>query len=105
MQTVHKLLCYIANIIFSEFEITTTQCIVTKIHAPPWRLKGEHVGFMTWWLRARSPVEANFLSSISSPLTSAEARERSSQWLWKESCVSTGVIKPGNTCASPTAMI
>ena len=25
--------------------------------------------------------------------------------LRKESCVSTGVRKPGNTCASPTAMI
>ena len=23
----------------------------------------------------------------------------------KKSCVNTGVIKPGNTCASPTAMI
>ena len=40
-----------------------------------------------------------------SPLTSAEACEKSSQWLWKESCVSTGVRRPGNACASPTAMI
>ena len=42
---------------------------------------------------------------VFSPLTSAEACEKSSLWLWKESCVSTGVRKPGNTCASPTAMI
>ena len=32
-------------------------------------------------------------------------REKSSRWLWNESCVSTGLKKPGNTCASPTAMI
>ena len=37
--------------------------------------------------------------------TSVEACEKSSRWLWKESCVSTGVRKPGNTCTSPTAMI
>ena len=29
---------------------------------------------------------------------------KSSLWLWKESCFSTGVRKPGNTCASPTAI-
>ena len=41
------------------------------------------------------------------PLTSAEACEKGSQWLWNESCVSAGVRKPalGNTCASPTAMM
>ena len=39
------------------------------------------------------------------PLTSAEACEKSSRWLWKESYVSTGVRKPGNTCASPTTII
>ena len=32
-----------------------------------------------------------------SPLTSAEACEKSIRWLWKGSCVSTGVRKPGNT--------
>ena len=37
-----------------------------------------------WWLRVRSPVEATFLSGVFSPLTSAEAREKSSRWLWKE---------------------
>ena len=42
---------------------------------------------------------------LQKPLTSAEASEKSSRWLWKESCASTGVRKPGNTCASPTAMI
>ena len=31
------------------------------------------------------------------PLASAEACEKSSWWLWKVSCVSTGVRKPGNT--------
>ena len=37
-------------------------------------------------------VVANFLSSVCSSLTS-EACEKSSQWLWKESCVITGVRK------------
>ena len=44
------------------------------------------------------------MKSVFSPLTS-EVCEKSSRWLWKESCLSTGVRKPGNTCASPTAMI
>ena len=60
---------------------------------------------MTWWLSVRDPIEANFLSGVFLPLTCAEACEKSSRWLWKESCVRTGVRKPGNTCASPTAMI
>ena len=51
---------------------------------PPGWLSGERVGLMTWWLRVRSPVEATFLSGVFSPLTSAEACGKSSQWLWKE---------------------
>ena len=73
--------------------------------APPGWLIGECVGSMTWWLRVRDPVESKFLCSVFSPLTSAEACEKSSQWPWKEICVSTGVRKPGNIYASPTAMI
>ena len=73
-------------------------------HPPGW-LSGERVGLMTWWLWVRSQVEATFLSGVFSPLTSAEACEKSSRWLWKKSSVSTGVRKPGNTYASPTAMI
>ena len=42
-------------------------------------------------------VVAKFLSGIFSPLTSAEACEKSSRWLWKRTCVSTGMRKPGNT--------
>ena len=53
----------------------------------------------------RSWVEGKFFSSVFLPLTTTEACEKSSWWLWKESCVSTGVRKPGNTRASPTAMI
>ena len=52
--------------------------------ALPGRLSGERVGLTIWWLWVRSPVEANFLSSVFSPLSSAEACEKSSQWLWKE---------------------
>ena len=54
------------------------------ISAQPGWLSGERVGLMTWWLRVRSPVEATFLSGVFSPLTSAEACEKSSRWLWKE---------------------
>ena len=39
---------------------------------------------MTRWLRVPSPVEATFLSGVFSSLTSAEACEESSGWLWKE---------------------
>ena len=47
-----------------------------------------------------------FFPGVFSPLTSAEACDKSSRWLWeKKSCVSTGLRKPGNTFASPTAMI
>ena len=42
---------------------------------------------------------------VFSPLTSAKACAKSSRWLWKESCVSTGMKKPGNTCVSQTALI
>ena len=36
---------------------------------------------------------------------SAEACEKSSRWLWKESCVTAGVRKLVHTCTSPTPMI
>ena len=60
---------------------------------------------VTWWLLVQDPVEAKFLSGVFSSLTSAEACEKTSWWLWNEINVSTGVRNPGNTCASPTAMI
>ena len=66
------------------------------------RMLGE---YCPWWLWIRDPVEAKFLSGVFSPLTSAEACEKCSRWLWKESCVSNGVGQPGNTCVSPTAII
>ena len=50
-------------------------------------------------------VEANFLSGVFPLLTSAEACKKSSRWLLNESCISAGVGKPVNTCASPTTMI
>ena len=91
----HKVYCH-------EYVI----CLAFKLAiAPPWWLSGERVGLMTWCLCVRYPIKANFLFSVFSPLTSAEACEKSSRWLWKESCDSTGVRKPRNTCASPTAMI
>ena len=49
-------------------------------------------------------IEAKFISGVFLPLTSAEASEKSGQWLWKEICISTGVRKPGNTCATTLAV-
>ena len=80
--------------------------IFSSANASPGWLSGERVGLMTRWMCVRSPGEATFLSGVFSPLTSAEACEKSSRWLWKEqSCVSTGVRKLGNTCVSLTTMI
>ena len=45
------------------------------------------------------------LFGVFSPLTSAEACEKSSWWFWKEICVSTGVRKPGKTFVSLTTTI
>ena len=56
-------------------------------------------------LVVRSPVEVTFLSGVFSPVTSAEAFEKVVGGFGKKSCGSTGVRKPGNTYASPTAMI
>ena len=77
------------NCVFTTLEQKSFQNIVGKGNspfptAPPGWLSGELVGLMTWWLRVRSPVEATFLSGVFSPLTSAEACEKSSRWLWKE---------------------
>ena len=41
-------------------------------------------GLMTWWLWVRSLDEAKLLSGVLSPLTFAEACEKSSWWLLKE---------------------
>ena len=60
---------------------------------------------MTWWFWVCNLVEANFLSGVFSPLTSAEACEKSSLCLWKESCVITVVRRPGITCVPLTSMI
>ena len=54
-------------------------------------------GFMIWWLELRYPFEANFLFGVFSPLISAEACEKNSRCLWKESFVSAGVRKSGKT--------
>ena len=62
--------------------------------ASPGCHSGESVGLMTNWLIVRYLVKANFLPGVFSPLTFAEACKKSSRWLWKESCVSTGMRKP-----------
>ena len=42
------------------------------------------VRLMTCWLWVWDPVEVNFLSGVLLSLTSAEACQKSSWWLWKE---------------------
>ena len=69
---------------------------------PGW-LSGKRVGLMNWWLFVRNPVATNFHSDVFSPLTSAEACEKSSRWFLKKSCVST-CVRSQETRASPTAM-
>ena len=66
------------------------------VGARPGWLNGEHVGLMTWWLRVRSPVDLSPLQKHVGKVVSG---------FGKKSCVSTGVRKPGNTYASPTAVI
>ena len=66
----------------SCFLLASVTCL--DLHAPPGWLSGECVRLVTWWLWVRFQVEANFLSGIFSPLTSAEACEKSSRCLWKE---------------------
>ena len=60
---------------------------------------------MTWRLRVRSPVEVTFFPAYfrTSPLQKHVRKVVGG--FGKRSGVSTGVKKPGNNYASPTAMI
>ena len=69
-------------LLMNFLKVTWPFCLTIKL--PPGWLSGENVGLMNWWLWVWSPVEATFLSGVFSPLTSAEACEKSSRWLWKE---------------------
>ena len=69
--------------IWSTGLILVSYAIFSMTFAPPGWLSGERVRLMTWWLGVRSTVEATFLSGVFLPLTSAEACEKSSRWLWK----------------------
>ena len=72
------------SILFSIKAPPFTEVPICFHWAPPGGLSGERVGLMTWWLWVRSAVEATFLSGVCSPLTSAEACEKCSRWLWEE---------------------
>ena len=73
--------CYKKEYAISK-ECEYFHCVFSEtFENPPGWLSGERVGLMTWWLRVRSQVEATFLSGVFSPLTSAEACEKSSRWL------------------------
>ena len=79
--------------------------VLNMYFTPPGWLSDELVRLMTWWLWVRSPDEATFLCGVFWPLTSAEHVRKVVGGFVKKSCVSTGVRKPGNSGASPTAMI
>ena len=54
-------------------------------NAPPGWLSGKRTRLMTWWFLSLIPGSGDFsFQRIFSPLTSAEACERSSRWFWKE---------------------
>ena len=60
--------------------------------APPGGFSGECVGLRTWWSYFHlSPLQKHERKVVGG--------------FGKKSCVSTSVRKPGNTYASPTAMI
>ena len=65
-------------------ELFENVVIVSHLIVP--RLGGLVVSVLDSWHGGwvRSPVEATFLSGVFSPLTSSEACEKSSWWLWKE---------------------
>ena len=68
-------------------------------------LSGERVGLTTGWLCVRYPVDVNFFLADFrlSPLLKHVRKVVGG--FGKKSCVTTGVRKLGNSCASPTAMI
>ena len=70
------------RIFWSDTHETWSKYLPDK--APPRWVSGWCVRLQTWWLRVQSPVEVTFLSGVFLPLTSAEACEKSSRWLWKE---------------------
>ena len=83
------------------------ECSNFRLSALPGWYSGERVGLMTWWLWVRSSVKATFFSAYFrfSPLQKHVRKVVDGFGKKKKSCISTGVRKPGDTCASPTAMI
>ena len=79
--------CHLAKVTAASQYMSLVMREISKNVAPPGWLSGEHVGLMSWWLWVRSLVEATFLSGVFPPLTSAEACEKSSQWLLKRKVV------------------
>ena len=74
------LMCIVNDFMLSRSDKKAVQ----NLDAPPGWLSGERVGLVTWWLWVRDSDQANFLSDVFSPLTSAEACEKSSRWLRTE---------------------
>ena len=73
------------------------------IFAPTGWLSGERVGLMTWWFDPG--LRQTFFPAYFNLLPLQKHVRKVVGGFGKISCVSTGVRKPGNTCASPTAMI
>ena len=80
-------------------------CLSTYASAPPGWLSSEHVGLMTWWYEFDPWLRQTFFLVYFhlSPLLKHVRKVVSG--FGKKSCVSIGVIKPRNRCASPTATI
>ena len=86
-------------------ELDILNIMLQSYTSPGW-LSGERVGLMNWWLWVRDPVEANFFPAYFFRLSPLLKHVRKVVGgFGKKKSVRTGVRKPGNTCASPTAMI
>ena len=70
--------------------------MIHSVWAPPGWLSGERVGFMTWWLRVRSPLRRLFFPANFRLLPLQKHVRKVVGGFGKKSCISTGVRKPGN---------
>ena len=78
----------------------------TYIHTvPPGWLSGERVGLMTWWCEFDLLLRRTFFPAYFRLSPVQKHARKTVGGFGKISCVSTGVRKLGNTCASPTTMI
>ena len=105
-------LCYTCVAIYTTtfnclyYSLSTPRSLFLRTFVgPPGWLSGERVGLMTWGCEF-DPLLRRLFFPAYFRLSSLQKHVRKVVGgFGKKSCVSTGVRKPGNTYASPTAMI